>query len=228
MDGLILNDPLEKNLFSNLNRNLSTLENDFFYHLYLGKNQNDLKNMFSDVKVWLIINFLPEFILKSLRFCNLTKFVCLGGTSKRMLKFAKYMKDVLGYTIPTGYALNDITSVSNRYSMFKIGPILFANHGIGCPSLSILLNEIMKLLHYAGCMDLTFFRVGTCGGIGIEPGTVVITEEAVDGLLRPEYRQVLSLNDKESLSFLNWCLTLISLSTFSEKKLLEKQNAIMF
>ena len=29
------------------------------------------------------------------------------------------------------------------------------------------------------------FRIGTCGGIGLEPGTVVITEEAFDGQLRP-------------------------------------------
>ena len=29
------------------------------------------------------------------------------------------------------------------------------------------------------------FRIGTCGGIGLPPGTVVVTEEAVDGTLRP-------------------------------------------
>ena len=29
------------------------------------------------------------------------------------------------------------------------------------------------------------FRIGTCGGIGLPPGTVVVTEEAVDGRLRP-------------------------------------------
>ena len=28
-------------------------------------------------------------------------------------------------------------------------------------------------------------RIGTCGGIGLPPGTVVVTEEAVDGRLRP-------------------------------------------
>ena len=30
-----------------------------------------------------------------------------------------------------------------------------------------------------------FCRIGTCGGIGLPPGTVVVTEEAVDGRLRP-------------------------------------------
>ena len=56
---------------------------------------------------------------------------------------------------------------------------------------------------------MTFFRIGTSGGIGkifnfnkyfyytynkfwkgIEPGTVVITEEALDGIFRPQYQQV--------------------------------------
>ena len=36
------------------------------------------------------------------------------------------------------------------------------------------------------CMIITIiFRIGTCGGIGLPPGTVVVTEEAVDGRLRP-------------------------------------------
>jgi uridine phosphorylase len=61
---------------------------------------------------------------------------------------------------------------------------------MGCPSISILLNEIMKLIFYARCKNVTFFRMGTCGGIGLVPGTLVITQEAVDGLFRPEYRQV--------------------------------------
>ncbi len=56
--------------------------------------------------------------------------------------------------------------------------------------MSILMNELMKLVLYAGCKDITFFRMGTCGGVGSKPGTLVITEEAVDGMFRPEYRQV--------------------------------------
>ncbi len=80
--------------------------------------------------------------------------------------------------------------ISFTHFLLKVGPIMFVNHGIGCPSLSVVLNEVVKLIHYAGCKDVTFFRVGTCGGLGVRPGTLVITEEAVDGLLRPEYRQV--------------------------------------
>jgi uridine phosphorylase len=90
----------------------------------------------------------------------------MGGQSKRMYRFANYMKDLLKYELPAGLTLNDITKLTDRYSMYKVGPVLFVNHGIGCPSLSILINEVLKLLHYAECKDVTFFRIGTCGGIG--------------------------------------------------------------
>ena len=50
--------------------------------------------------------------------------------------------------------LGDITEKTDRYSTFKIGPVLCINHGIGGPSLSILLNEVLKLLLYAGATDV--------------------------------------------------------------------------
>ena len=49
---------------------------------------------------------------------------------------------------------------------------------------------LIKLIHYAGCKDVTFFRIGTCGGIGVDPGTIIVTSEAVDGMFRSEYRQI--------------------------------------
>ena len=53
--------------------------------------------------------------------------------------------------------------------------------------MGILLHEMMKLMYHAKCKDPVFIRVGTCGGIGIEGGTVVVTEESVDGMLRSVY-----------------------------------------
>lgn len=114
----------------------------------------------------------------------------MGGSPKRMFQFANYIKKVIGYEVPLDLTLQNISEASDRYSMYKIGPVISVNHGIGCPSMSILLNELIKLVHYAGCKDVTFFRIGTCGGIGVEPGSIVISTEAVDGLFRPEYRQV--------------------------------------
>ena len=33
--------------------------------------------------------------------------------------------------------------------------------------------------------EISATRIGTCGGIGLTPGTVVVTEQAVDGRLQP-------------------------------------------
>lgn len=55
---------------------------------------------------------------------------------------------------------------------------------MGIPSVGILLHEVIKLMYHARVRDPVFFRIGTCGGIGYEGGTVVISEEAVDGALK--------------------------------------------
>lgn len=144
------------------NPNISKMEEDVLYHLSIGTGSHDLKEMFSDVK-----------------------FVCMGGTPRRMEHFAHYIQEELNVKLPAGASLCDISLRSYRYSMFKIGPVLSVSHGMGIPSLSILLHEIIKLVYHAGCTDVTFIRLGTCGGIGLPGGTLVITEEAVDGLLRP-------------------------------------------
>ena len=74
--------------------------------------------------------------------------------------------------------------------MYKVGPVLSVSHGMGVPSLSILLHELIKLMWHAGVEDPIFFRIGTCGGVGLTGGTVVITEEAVDGRLLPVHENV--------------------------------------
>lgn len=61
---------------------------------------------------------------------------------------------------------------------------------MGVSSLSILLHEIIKLLAYAKVNNPIFFRIGTSGGIGIEAGTVVVSDDAVDGMLSRLYQRV--------------------------------------
>jgi len=41
---------------------------------------------------------------------------------------------------------------------------------MGMPSMKILLHELNKLLFYARAKDYICLRVGTSGGVGIEPG----------------------------------------------------------
>lgn len=44
-----------------------------------------------------------------------------------------------------------------------------------------MLVETIKLLHYANAKNVTFIRLGTSGGLGVPPGTVVISNGAVNG-----------------------------------------------
>merc|ERR1712215_311101 len=145
-----------------MNPHIQDMEEDVLYHLALGSGSHDLQQMFGDVK-----------------------FVCMGGTPQRMKSFAEYMLGQLGYLLPTGTCLLDISERSHRYAMYKVGPVLSISHGMGIPSAGILLHEVIKLMYHSGVKDPIFFRIGTCGGIGLPPGTVVVTEEAVDGRLRP-------------------------------------------
>ncbi|XP_049568685.1 uridine phosphorylase 2 isoform X4 [Orcinus orca] len=62
---------------------------------------------------------------------------------------------------------------------------------MGIPSISIMLHELIKLLYHARCCDVTIIRIGTSGGIGIAPGSVVITDRAVDSFFKPRFEQVI-------------------------------------
>ncbi|XP_045207817.1 uridine phosphorylase 1-like isoform X2 [Mercenaria mercenaria] len=148
-----------------LNENLKLLEEDHLYHIALSNVQDNLRELFGDVK-----------------------FVCFGGQSTRMEKFASFISHELGLDAsgpPKNYAGN-----TDRYAVYKAGPVLSVSHGIGIPSLSIIFQEIVKLVYYAGCHGVTFFRIGTSGGLGLEPGTVVVSERVVNGALEPFYKMV--------------------------------------
>ncbi|XP_023937523.2 uridine phosphorylase 1 [Bicyclus anynana] len=143
------------------NRHLSTLQRDVLYHLGLDTENYDLPAMFGDVK-----------------------FVCIGGTKHRMKEFAKYIAKVLN--IPDD-GLPNLTKRSHRYAMYKVGPILSASHGIGIPSMTVLLQEVIKLLSYAKAKDPIIFRIGTSGGLNILPGSVVISSFGLNGTLKKSY-----------------------------------------
>ena len=53
--------------------------------------------------------------------------------------------------------------------------------------MSILLHEVTKLLHYAGAKGVTYFRMGTSGGLGIDPCSVVLSTEGLNGLMEPRF-----------------------------------------
>ncbi|XP_067853315.1 uridine phosphorylase 1-like isoform X2 [Heptranchias perlo] len=144
---------------------LATMKEDILYHFDLGTKTHDLGAMFGDVK-----------------------FVCVGGSAWRMKAFGQYMNELLGL----GCATADIPNIcahTDRYSMYKVGPVLSVSHGIGIPSISIMLHELIKLLCHAKCTDVIVIRIGTSGGIGLQPGTVVVTKAAVDACFNPRFEQ---------------------------------------
>ncbi|KAI5936326.1 Uridine phosphorylase 1 [Manis javanica] len=148
------------------NPNVATMNEDVLYHFSLSTSTHDFPALFGDVK-----------------------FVCVGGSPTRMKDFIRYMAKELGLDRP-GTDYPNICEGTDRYAMFKVGPVLSVSHGIGIPSISIMLHELIKLLYHARCSGVTLIRIGTSGGIGLEPGSVVITREAVDPCFKPEFEQV--------------------------------------
>lgn len=146
------------------NPHLDQLNPDFLYHLGLDTSM-DLKAMFGDVK-----------------------YVCMGGSPVRAEVFAKKAAEELGFAVPE----SEIKPIgkTERCSLFKVGPIISVSHGMGMPSMLIFLHELAKLCDYAGCKDVKFIRIGTSGGVGVEPGTVVVAEEGLNGKLEPVFEQI--------------------------------------
>ncbi|XP_044063320.1 uridine phosphorylase 1 isoform X3 [Siniperca chuatsi] len=118
------------------------------------------------------------------------QFVCVGGSPWRMKSFIEYIAAELSMEDPKSEYPN-ICAGTDRYAMYKVGPVLSVSHGMGIPSIAIMLHELIKLLHHAHCTDVTVIRIGTSGGIGLEPGTVVVTKQSVDATFLPKFEQVI-------------------------------------
>uniref|UniRef100_A0A665TNV9 Uridine phosphorylase n=1 Tax=Echeneis naucrates TaxID=173247 RepID=A0A665TNV9_ECHNA len=149
------------------NPHLDALKDDILYHFSLGTGTHNLPAMFGDVK-----------------------FVCVGGSPWRMKSFIEYIAAEVSLQDPNSDYPN-ICAGTDRYAMYKVGPVLSVSHGMGVPSIAIMLHELIKLLHHARCTDVTIIRIGTSGGIGLEPGTVVVTKQSVDATFLPKFEQVI-------------------------------------
>ena len=145
-----------------INNHIKTMESDFLYHLGFGTADN-LPEKFGDVR-----------------------YVIMGGSNTRMELMAYYLQAKLQKNLsrPTDLAIK-----GGRYSLYKVGPCICVNHNIGASTLSVVLHEISKLIYHAGIPAelVHFIRLGTSGGIGVEPGTVVIATGACDSLKRTDF-----------------------------------------
>ncbi len=113
------------------------------------------------------------------------KAVILAGSGDRIDRFAS-----------TWSAMNDGAEIiglpkEERFTTRYCAGVLFASHGMGMPSASIAVQELMRMLYFLkrgdlDALDEVFWaRVGTSGGVGLEGGTVVVTTEGVMADLQP-------------------------------------------
>merc|ERR1711990_648056 len=118
------------------------------------------------------------------------EYICTGGSEARIEKFAKMAKK---WKKETGNEhdkpLKNLAS-GGRYVMYKVGNILAVNHGMGIGSASIMINEILKLVYYCRLQNVKIIRMGSSGGLGVKPGTLIITKSALSPLLEPFYNLV--------------------------------------
>eukprot|EP00300_Choanocystis_sp_HF-7_P029123 c35522_g1_i1.p1 GENE.c35522_g1_i1~~c35522_g1_i1.p1 ORF type:complete len:302 (+),score=65.03 c35522_g1_i1:49-906(+) len=147
---------------SALNPHLASMPVDYMMHLDLNSSM-PLKEMFGHIK-----------------------FVIWSGANGRAKAFAERLAEEFNVK---DASLEPIGS-TERYHLYKVGNVLSVSHGIGAPSISIILDEVTKVLHYAGATDFVYIRTGTCGGLGVPPGTLVLTTQTYTPLLEPQIETV--------------------------------------
>jgi len=111
--------------------------------------------------------------------------VVMAGSGSRIKEFAERWSELNGGTEIVAFPKED------RFVTRYTAGVLFASHGMGMPSASIALQELMRMVFFLkqgdlDAMDEVFWcRVGTSGGVGLPGGTVVVTSEGLMADLRP-------------------------------------------
>ena len=117
--------------------------------------------------------------------------IVMAGSPGRIASFASRWSSHTGDTDVIAFPKED------RFLARYVGGVLFCSHGMGMPSASIAVQELMRLAYALTGGDLDalarifWARVGTSGGIGLPGGSVVLTTEGVLPDLRP-YRVMLA------------------------------------
>ena len=113
------------------------------------------------------------------------KGVVMAGSGSRIKEFAERWSELNGGTEIVAFPKED------RFVTRYTAGVLFASHGMGMPSASIALQELMRMVFFLkrgdlDAMDDVFWcRVGTSGGVGLPGGTVVVTSEGLMADLKP-------------------------------------------
>jgi len=111
--------------------------------------------------------------------------VIMAGSGSRIVEFAQRWSELHGGTEIVAFPKED------RFVTRYTAGVLFASHGMGMPSASIALQELMRMVFFLKHGDLDamnevfWCRVGTSGGVGLPVGTVVVSAEGLMADLKP-------------------------------------------
>ena len=111
--------------------------------------------------------------------------VIMAGSGGRIKEFAQRWSEMSGDPEIMAFPKED------RFVTRYTGGVLFASHGMGMPSASIAVQELMRMVFFLKRGDLDamsevfWCRVGTSGGVGLPGGTVVVSSEGLMADLKP-------------------------------------------
>ena len=109
-----------------------------------------------------------------------TRVVLLCGPPKRARALADMTQKLL-----KSVTIDQIGS-DDYFTLLRVGPILCVSHGMGSTSVVLLMNELWSLLRVAidssvrTAKGLCFIRVGSSGGVGVDAGTLVVTQSSLN------------------------------------------------
>ncbi len=111
--------------------------------------------------------------------------VILAGSGDRIQEFAQRWSTLQG-----GAPIVALPKEERFVTRYCAG-VLFASHGMGMPSASITVQELMRMVFFLkegdqdAMSEIFWARVGTSGGVGLPAGTVVVSTEGVMADLKP-------------------------------------------
>lgn len=92
------------------------------------------------------------------------RFVLVAGCHFRTEAQANYLSEQLfnGQNLEE-CELEKLTQLRSRFTLFKVGPVLISDHGMGPASMSIAIHELLLMCQTADVIDkITIIRFGTC------------------------------------------------------------------
>lgn len=151
---------------SKINPEFSQLNPDYLYHLGLDSSM-DLHKLFPEIK-WVIF--------------TLSNHEALIITNQLALEIYKI-------DIHTAFSFAPLYK-TERFGIYKIESILVISIGAGMPSLLLALNEVVKLLVHSNNYNAQFLKLGLCSGIGLKPGSLIISQDVLNNKLEPIFTNI--------------------------------------